>query len=271
MKFYWLRPVKPRRSTGDLNDNHKWGLPGLLCPFCGATWAASESYPCVDLSGLAERATFEKAWREEDFEEFQRLRELVRPLAPKGVPLGPGTTFGPFVGKARGTFGPLYMPFGWTLLVLSDALVRLQAEGLHGLKGCRTELQFKRKPPSEVLEMQMEPHGYLHPDCIPFGTAKPCAHCGLHDFDWPDEPILDAASLPPHLDLFRLARSPRPRNWPRTPSKSTTSSLRHSRSGLSVVASTRFTSTPCRCRSRSIGGSTGGGTVAHGMRHGASG
>ena len=43
-----------------------------------------------------------------------------------------------------------------------------------------------------------------HPDCIPPDEPPPCATCGRHAFSRPDEPILDAASLPADLDLFRV-------------------------------------------------------------------
>ena len=44
----------------------------------------------------------------------------------------------------------------------------------------------------------------MHPDCIPPDVPPPCPTCGRQGFRWPDEPILDAASLPPELDLFRV-------------------------------------------------------------------
>jgi len=85
-----------------------------------------------------------------------------------------------------------------------DALERLQAEGVRGLKGCRTELRFRQKNPPELRELEVEPRGRLHGDCIPSDVPPPCPTCGRQAFRWPDEPILDAASLPSKLDLFRV-------------------------------------------------------------------
>nr|WP_256561502.1 double-CXXCG motif protein [Pyxidicoccus xibeiensis] len=56
----------------------------------------------------------------------------------------------------------------------------------------------------ELLELQIEPHGRLHRDCIPPDAPPPCETCGWVYFRLPDEPILDAASLPSELDLFRV-------------------------------------------------------------------
>jgi uncharacterized double-CXXCG motif protein len=158
----------------------------------------------VDLSELPERRKF-KARLEEDFEEFTRLRELVRPLVPEGVPLEPGATFGALVGRGRGHFAQLVFPVPWTLLVRREALEQLQAAGLRGLMGCRTELRLRGENPPELLELQIEPRGRLHPECLPRNLPAPCTTCGLLEFSFPSAPILRAASLPEDRDLFRLA------------------------------------------------------------------
>lgn len=205
MKFYHLEPVKEPRFTGEYNASHRWGLPGIHCPRCDAIWSdGSEAYPCTDLSGLEERDKF-RARLEEDYAEFERLCSLVRPLVPPGVPLWPGTKFGPLAGSARGSFGQLYMFYHWTLLIRREALEQLQADGVRGLLGCRTELRFRQKSAPELMELQLEPHGRLHPDCLPPEREPPCAKCGREDLSLPDHRLLDASSLPEHLDLFRLS------------------------------------------------------------------
>jgi uncharacterized double-CXXCG motif protein len=205
-RFFWMDEDKAatKKHGGYFDAWHKWGLPGVKCHTCGVTWSSSgHEYPCVDLSRLPERGEFEKA-RPEPFPEFARLRELVRPLAPPNAVLPPGTGFGPLEGSASGKFGPFAWLGGLLLLVRGDALERLQAEGVRGLLACPTALRFRQKNPPELLDLQIVPHGRLHPDCIPPDVPPPCATCGRHAFTRPDEPILDAASLPEHLDLFRV-------------------------------------------------------------------
>jgi uncharacterized double-CXXCG motif protein len=107
-------------------------------------------------------------------------------------------------GRAQGEFGPLIMAHYGTLLMRREPLERLQSEGLKGLKGCRTQLRFRKKDPPELLEMELLPRGGLHADCLPQGPA-PCPKCERNGFKLPDEPILDAAILPQELDLFRCA------------------------------------------------------------------
>ena len=205
-RFYWLREdgAATARYTGDFSAAHKWGLPGVECSSCGATWSdAGHDYPGVDLSQLPERKEFETA-RPEPFAEFARLRELVRPLAPLNAELPPGTNFGPLIGKAHGNFGPFTWLGSSLLLVHREALERLRVEGVQGLLGCKTALRFRQKDPPDLLELQIEPRGRLHADCIPPDVPPPCTTCGRHGFSRPDEPLLDAASLPTDLDLFRV-------------------------------------------------------------------
>ncbi|CAM4295777.1 Protein of unknown function (Gmx_para_CXXCG) [Myxococcus xanthus] len=75
---------------------------------------------------------------------------------------------------------------------------------MRGLVGCKTELRFRQKDPPELLELQLEPRGQLHPDCYPPELPPPCDVCGRFKLTLPDEPILDAASLPTDRDVFRV-------------------------------------------------------------------
>jgi len=204
-KFYRLRAPRTSRYTGSVTARHKWGaLPGIHCPECKATWAGGyTAYPSVDLSSLPERGEYERA-RPEPFEEVLRLRELVRPLVPQGSPLRPGATFGPLVGTATGTFSPLFFQLLGATLIRREALEQLQAEGIQGLRGFPTELRFRQKNHPELLELEILAHGRLHPACTP-ERPPPCPTCDRDDFTFPDDPILDAASLPTHTDLFRLS------------------------------------------------------------------
>lgn len=207
MRFYELDsvPEENLRYTGEYRAERKWGLPGVHCPTCDVSWAGiSEAYPSVDLSGLPEAKQLEKAWLEKDYAKFSRLREMVRPLVPPGARLTPGTEFGPLVGSARGNFPQLYMLYAWRVIIRRDALEQLQAEGLRGLKGCRTGIRFRQRTAPELMELEMEQQGLLHPDCLPPGKTGPCETCGGNDFDFPKQPLLDKASLPEHLDVFRL-------------------------------------------------------------------
>jgi uncharacterized double-CXXCG motif protein len=206
MRFYLLDDVPHPRCSGWYTDARKWGLPGVHCPVCDFTWGSTaNAYPSVDLSHLpAQEQKKYSAGVEQDFTEFDRLREQVRPLVPPGVRLLPGTGLGPMTGSAQGEFGQLVLVNPWELLMRPEPLQRLQAEGLRGLKGFRAQLRFRKKNPPELLEMELLPRGEVHPDCLPEGPP-PCPKCEGHSFNRPEEPVLDGATLPQDLDLFRLA------------------------------------------------------------------
>src|SRR5690242_20520831 len=195
MRFYLLDRAPRPRYSGYYSYGHKWGLPGIHCPVCHRTGARiGDAYPSVDLSHLPPQEQQKYLPRlEEDYAEFERLREQVRPLVPPGVHLWPGTKFGPMNGSAQGEFGPLVLVHAWELLMRREPLERLQAEELRGLKGVRTELRFRKKNPPELLEMELLPLGRFHPDCLP-ERPPPCPKCENDDFKRPEEPILDAAT-----------------------------------------------------------------------------
>jgi uncharacterized double-CXXCG motif protein len=205
MEYFSIEEDRSSVYTGYIDGTHKWGLPGILrCPGCMAGWSGgAKSYPSVDLTPVAAMADFEKP-RAEPIEEYERLRALVRPLLPSGAALEPGAEFGPLVGKAQGRFGPLVAPSPWMLLMQREVLDKLQAEALQGLKGCHTQLRFRQRNSPELLELEILPLGRLNPDCLPPDRKPPCPRCGRYGLTLPDNRLLDASTLPGHLDLFRL-------------------------------------------------------------------
>lgn len=168
----------------------------------------ADAWPCVDLSPLSEAVELTKGRLEENYAEFERLREKVRPFLPGGVPLRPGTSFGPSRGFAWGQFGELFMQHPWTLLVRGEALSQLHAAGIDGLQAAPMELRFRQHDPLDLREVQPVFQGRLHPDCLPPDRAPPCARCGRPGLRLPETPLLEAASLPPHADVFRLTDFP---------------------------------------------------------------
>jgi uncharacterized double-CXXCG motif protein len=206
LKFYKADEDTSLGYTGRLEAVNKWCLPGVQpCSTCraggGFPWL---SYPCVDLSSLPahELKRLSDPWPVPR-EEFRRLRELVRPLAPSWALLEPGAQLGPCTGKGSGRFGPLFMQDSAALFMRAEALAQLRSAGVRGLQGGPVDVRFRGKSPPELLQLQLELHGLLHPDCLPAEREPPCPECGNPGFDWPKVVILDAASLPTDVDVFR--------------------------------------------------------------------
>jgi uncharacterized double-CXXCG motif protein len=160
-------------------------------------------YPCVDLSILPEHREFDEP-RQVPFKEFARLRELVRPIVPKDAVLEPGTTFGPLEGAGSGYFGQLFMQNPWSLYVRREALERLREAGVRGLQGCPLHVRFRVKRPPELLALQLALRGQYHPGCLSADRKPPCPTCEYEALERPEPMILEAASLPEDLDVFRL-------------------------------------------------------------------
>jgi uncharacterized double-CXXCG motif protein len=207
MNYFTIEQDRASGYTGYIDGTYKWMLPAISCPLCKATWGGGFAYPSVDLTPVAALADFEKA-RAEPIEEYERLRELVRPLLPPGAIPAPVTTFGPFMGWGRGRFGSFAAPIPWLLMVRREAFEKLQPENLRGLKGCRTLLRFRQRNSPELIELEILPMGRLHPDCLPSGRKPPCPRCGRDHFPLPDVLLLDETAVTDPLDLFRLEDFP---------------------------------------------------------------
>ncbi|MHA7634978.1 SitI6 family double-CXXCG motif immunity protein [Corallococcus sp. M7] len=189
----------PRVWTGTYQADARWMLPGVECPTCGETWSGiALAYPSVDLSRHPLRTELETP-RLEPFARYARLLEQVKPLLPPGAQVEPGTTFGPLVGTAEGTFGPLVLRDPWKLLVREDALDALRAAGLQGLVPVRAELTSSGASIPALHELELTARGRL----LPLGPP-PCETCGRMDAAMPEECRLEDASLPKDLDVFRL-------------------------------------------------------------------
>ncbi|MFP2904368.1 double-CXXCG motif protein [Pyxidicoccus sp. 3LFB2] len=208
MNFYIVEEDASPPYTGDINGSHMQRLPGKeLCPKCGAGGGIGGlSYPCVDLSSLPapELEKLSNA-RPVPRPEFERLRELVRPLAPSGARLESGVGLGPLTGKGSGHFGQLFTYLRSDLLVQVEALAQLRDAGVRGLEqSCPILVRFRTKNPPEFHEVQLELRGLPHPDSVSPKSKPPCPTCGHADIRYLSPLILDAASMPTDLDVFRL-------------------------------------------------------------------
>nr|WP_158625258.1 double-CXXCG motif protein [Corallococcus terminator] len=204
MKYFRLHPAEGPRFTGFIDGVHRWGLPGGLCPVCHASpGGLGEAYPSVDLSGWALRRELAEA-RQVPLEEYERLRDRLRPHAPPGALLLPGAGFGLLSGKGSGWWGALHLPTPWTLVMKRDALAQMRGTGGLKLLASEVDIHFEGIEAPDLLEIEIHPHGRLHDTCFPEGRELPCARCGRQGGSLPDAPLLDASTLLAGQDLFRL-------------------------------------------------------------------
>jgi len=180
---------------------HRWGLPGVKCDSCGATWAnVGIAYPTADLSLLGNLARFTKSppvpWAE-----FEELRRLVLPHIPPGAPTPPGTGLGPLHGKARGSFADVVWPSPWTVLIREQALIALRKSEVRPLNGAVSHLRGPADLPA-LVELELEPRGRLAAGA--HSAALPCAVCGRQPVTRPSDVTIERSSIPDDRDIFRL-------------------------------------------------------------------
>lgn len=160
-------------------------------------------YSCVDLSPLSPHdLSVLREPQQVSFSEFERLRETVRPYAPSGAILTPGTTFGPLTGTGSGWFAEMHVGLS-TICLQVEAWKQLSEAGIRGIQACPVQIKFTRRS-IELVSLQLEVHGrYFIP-----GRRPPCPQCGNKFIDWPPPQVLDRATLPIHVDIFRLLDAP---------------------------------------------------------------
>jgi uncharacterized double-CXXCG motif protein len=206
MKFYRVDEWENPKYTGYLDAALKWGIPGIdVCPSCGGESIAvmGLEYPCVDLSSLPARdLSILEEPQQTPFSEYERLREAVRPYAPNTI-LEPGASFGPLIGKGSGWFAEIYRGL-WIMCLRVEAMQQLSDAGIRGMQACPIQVEFTRRG-IELVNLQFEINGRFH---VP-GRKPPCPQCGDRFLDEVPEPLsLDRATLPTHVDIFRLLDAP---------------------------------------------------------------
>lgn len=201
MKLFELRP--PEEPTYEIEATHRWGLPGVICDVCGATWSnVGTCYPTCDLSALPNASRYTNL-HPVTRAELEELRTQVSLLLRPGIPLPPGTDLGPLIGRARGGLSGWAWQHSWTVLVQDGALKELARAGVPPLRGAFAMLGPMAK--SALFEVELELHGQLAASCLPDGGFAGCAACGRVAVKRPDELVIDGESVGNAPDLFRLS------------------------------------------------------------------
>jgi uncharacterized double-CXXCG motif protein len=210
MRLYTVKPDDlnwGKRYKYDINAAHKWGLPGVRCPVCGSTWSTTGvEYPVVNLSSLPTAERYRNRWPV-SLEEFDDLRvPIASQLSPQAL-LPPGADFGPLVGRASGKFGDFAWTTPWTMLLRREIYVEIVSYGVKLPKDVVVpELKFKSESIPDLVELQIEPLANLIPASFS-DEGSVCTACG-RDSRKVERFIMDGASVPTHVDLFRTRDHP---------------------------------------------------------------
>ena len=209
MRIFQVEPDRDRwPGPYDIDGKHTWGLPGVTCPSCRATWASVGTiYPSVDLSALPNEQRFRtppwKNARPVPLEVLNELRRPILPLMPDGSVPPPGAAFGPFEGRGKGIPSHLAWPVPWIMLVRREASEPLIRAGIRLSALVPSAIRFDRKDVPELLEVEAHPIARLAAPSLPADGAPPCEGCGRRAISMPNRFVLERSSVPRDLDLFR--------------------------------------------------------------------
>lgn len=171
-------------------------LTGVLCPVCGQ-WGAGPWYPTVDCSTLTDLgedvAKYVKrlppsrgAWKPMDPDECKTLAARLLPILGKDRPIGPGTTFGPMVGEAKGEIGDFAWHSSWNPVVRESIFREIQEAGFP-LVGIPAQLKFQHDPGEPLIQLELRPTAKLA------SSYTQCDICGRIVVDVPL--IIDGSSF----------------------------------------------------------------------------
>jgi uncharacterized double-CXXCG motif protein len=192
-----------------IEGSHRWSLPPLSCDTCGSTWGTvGEEYPAADLTTLADASAYERSGAVGNVR-FEQLRERIRPLVPAEALLRPGTSLGPFVGTAKGTFFDFAWQESWTMLLQEDALLRLHAAGIR-MPRCgvpRLSQRGKREIPA-LVEPEAVPLVEVVRESLDAKERPRCQRCGYKGGRFRMAGVGVDVSVPRDVDIFRARNLP---------------------------------------------------------------
>ena len=177
------------------------------CNICGDRWGDSAiTYPSLDCSVLpnANRFRFKKTRAVVNIEEFINLRDQIKRLLSRDLPVPPGTQLGPMCGTTSGQHGDFTWDYSTTVFIHPEALRNLLAAGIKMPATVKPEIKARGKKPFEHLEIQTEAHALLSERCIKRKrpNCPACDSSGISAFIEPD--LIKMSSIPEDLDLFRM-------------------------------------------------------------------
>lgn len=204
MEYFIISPDEEHRGKlykDYIDADYIWSLPGVRCFACQQTWAnIGLSYPAINLSSVPVANQFVEA-RVVEYYEYESLRFALERYVPKGLPILPGTRFGPLKGKLTGKFGDFVWRHLWDLLIKTDAYQKLISAGLRVPEAIAPLLQQKLR--GQLLQLQIEPHGQLSPLSYVEPGLPICPQCG-RDGRKLEKIVLMKESFSHDLDIFRI-------------------------------------------------------------------
>jgi Protein of unknown function (Gmx_para_CXXCG) len=207
MRFYSIESRSVCEGQLMISGEHKWILPGLNCPSCGAWGWSGKEFPSVQPSGEAAK----------HFRGGPKPLGWFRDVLPRlglrlsdGSDPGPTFEFGPLVGKVESgrILTDFIWPRSWTILVRERTKGILSDCGIHIPSYVKALIKRNAKLEEEIYELQLEAGLMVHESCLERSEPK-CELCGRDPVSLRATPLnLKRSDGPVRSDLFRAANFP---------------------------------------------------------------
>jgi uncharacterized double-CXXCG motif protein len=174
MVLYRLRGL-----TYMISGAHKSRLPAAKCRNeckCTAGWGdAALAYPQLEIPTHLPRSEyrlrFPLSWKE-----YEQLRDMLRKSIGSGLPLPPGTKFGPLRGDVTGPPTDFAWVWDWSCFVRKEVLPRLGRALERRIKTAPTEIRSRRKEKPVYVEIVALPTALV---TSAVERELPPFHCGI--------------------------------------------------------------------------------------------
>lgn len=208
MDYFLILPDDENWGTAfndNIEANYKWTMPGVHCSICQQTWATiGVAYPMVDLTSMPIGNQLKKP-RVVEIEVYEEIRKVVKKIIPDGLPILPGTKFGPVVGKITGTFGDFVWRQIWDPMIKVGSYANLVSSGLSIPSAIYPRLQHMVQ--GQLFQLQIEPYGHMSSLSFINRGVTPCPKCERESRNL-EKVIVERDSVPDRLDMFRLRNYP---------------------------------------------------------------
>jgi hypothetical protein len=207
MKFFYVDCGPAFEDQVLVSGEHKWILPGLICPICGIWGGSGREFPCIEPT-QEQRRYFKKGpqpldWFKEAFPK-SGLRQ------PDGSIPGPTTQFGPLEGRVESgrIVTDFIWPRSWTILVRQLVKDLLATSDLRISCFAQARIKGSAKLNEKFHELQIERGLFLDDSCMQ-RSGPDCKLCGRSPVRLGSGPLKLRKGAPSlHEDLFRAANFP---------------------------------------------------------------
>ena len=207
MNFYQVDAASGSPGQVLISGEHRWILPGLICPTCGTWGATGNEFPCAEPS--REQVKYFKDGPQ-TLDWFKDVLPKSGLKLPDGSPAKPTAEFGQLEGRIESgrTVTDFIWPRSWTILARQNVKELLAGSGCRVSGFAEAQIKGSAKLNEKFHELQIEGGLLLDESCME-RSGPDCKLCGRSPVRLGSRSLkLRGSQSPPKADLFRAANFP---------------------------------------------------------------